>query len=322
MTLTRGWSIRPFAEIESQAWDEMVARSCSGTFLHTRRFLAYHGDRFEDLSILVDDERGRLRAVLPAARDPLCAERIISHPGSTFGGLVHDPSLRGEKVVACLEEIRDHYRGLGFTTMRYRAVPTIYHRVPAQDDLYGLFRLHARRVRCDLSATIDLLARPALRENRRSARRRAERSGVRVEADWSLAEEFWGVLLEALAVRHGAAPTHTFEEIARLRERFPSNISLVAATVEGRVVAGAVLFRAPPTLHTQYLASNDLGRAVAALDPVIEASITLAVESGCRYFDFGHSNEEDGRILNDSLYEFKVSFGAGGVIHDHFELEL
>jgi hypothetical protein len=31
---------------------------------------------------------------------------------------------------------------------------------------------------------------------------------------------------------------------------------------------------------------------------------------------------DEGRWLNEAQYDFKVSFGAGGVVHDHYELGL
>jgi lipid II:glycine glycyltransferase (peptidoglycan interpeptide bridge formation enzyme) len=47
-----------------------------------------------------------------------------------------------------------------------------------------------------------------------------------------------------------------------------------------------------------------------------------SADLGARYFDFGISNEQEGRILNEGLYRFKVSFGAGGVVHEFYEVEL
>ena len=40
------------------------------------------------------------------------------------------------------------------------------------------------------------------------------------------------------------------------------------------------------------------------------------------YFDFGVSTEDQGLTLNDSLYRFKASFGAGGTVYEEFEIDL
>ena len=52
-----GWNrfmeISPYRNEDAVAWDEMVAHCPMATFLHTRRFLAYHLDRFRDVSLLL-----------------------------------------------------------------------------------------------------------------------------------------------------------------------------------------------------------------------------------------------------------------------------
>jgi hypothetical protein len=34
-------------------WDRFVAKSRNGTFIHSRAFMDYHSDRFDDQSVLV-----------------------------------------------------------------------------------------------------------------------------------------------------------------------------------------------------------------------------------------------------------------------------
>src|SRR5580700_5722373 len=145
MRTTDEMTIRPYEPGDEANWEALVEASCNGTFLHTRRFLSYHGDRFEDRSLVVTDGKGKVRGVLPAAVDPTDKSRISSHPGLTYGGLVHDGSLRGEAVVTTMGAIAAHYRGIGAEKLWYKCVPTIHHRVAAQDDLYAFFRLRASR---------------------------------------------------------------------------------------------------------------------------------------------------------------------------------
>jgi lipid II:glycine glycyltransferase (peptidoglycan interpeptide bridge formation enzyme) len=57
-------------------------------------------------------------------------------------------------------------------------------------------------------------------------------------------------------------------------------------------------------------------------DLVMERAIDLGQQLGCRFFDFGTSTVDQGWSLNQGLYQFKVSFGAGGVVYDHYELDL
>jgi Acetyltransferase (GNAT) domain len=314
--------VHGYQPAHARAWDDLVGRSCNGTFLHTRRFLSYHGDRFVDCSVVLEDRRGRLTGVFPAAVGPDCPETIVSHPGLTYGGLVHDGSVRGASMIAAVREIADHYGRLGYSRLRYKAVPTIYHSVPADDDLYALFQLEARRYRSDLSAAIDLSRRGQVTKRRIRSGRRAEAAGVSADKCWDEVGGFWTILEANLARRHDTAPVHSLTEIRLLHDLFPDEIILIVARADGMLVGGAVLFGAGPVLHMQYSATTEQGRAVCATDLVMERAIDLARRRGHRFFDFGVSTTHEGWCLDEGLYEFKTSFGAGGVVYDHYELGL
>ena len=315
-------SIRNYEPGLSELWEDLIARSCNGTMLHTRRFISYHGDRFRDCSVVLEDRRGGVVGVFPAAEDPGEPETVVSHPGLTYGGLVHDGSITGASMIGALEEIICHYRNLGYRRLRYKVVPTIYHSAPADDDLYALFRLGARRYRCDLSAAIDLSRRGRVSQRRVRSRRRAEAAGISVQQTWCEIAGFWRILELNLARRHGSSPVHSFEEIRLLHDRFPNQILLVTAKIGEVLVGGTLLYSAGCVLKMQYTATTEEGRAAFATDLVMERAIDLARIQGCRFFDFGTCTFDEGRTLRHDLYQFKASFGAGGVAYDHYEFDL
>ena len=315
-------TVRSFAAAQADEWDDLVRRSCNGTFLHTRRFLSYHHDRFADQSLLLHDRRGAIIGALPAAVSPEDPETIVSHPGLTYGGLVHDGSVRGASMVTALQETAGHYRRLGYRRLRYKAVPGIYHSEPADDDLYALFRLGARRDRSDLSATIDLSRRGRVSQQRIRSRKVAGAAAVSTSDSWDDIKEFWGILEANLAQRHGTSPVHSVDDIQLLQSLFPDGIVLITARVGQELAGGTVLFAAGPVLHMQYTATTSQGRAACVTDLVMERGIELAREGGYRYFDFGISTHSAGRVLDEDLSRFKVSFGAGGVTYDQYEINL
>ena len=106
--------IRDYLPDQAAAWDDLVARAVNGTMLHTRRYLSYHGDRFRDRSLLITNSRGWPIGALPAAEDPADASVVTSHPGLTYGGLVHDGSLRGESMMRVLSRDRGSLPGPRF----------------------------------------------------------------------------------------------------------------------------------------------------------------------------------------------------------------
>ena len=314
--------IRAYRPDDAAAWDDLVARSVNGTILHTRRFLAYHGDRFRDRSLVVTKSNGKLAGVLPAAEDPLDQSVVTSHPGLTYGGLVHDGTLYGGPLIQVLAEVAAEYRAQGFRRLRYRAVPSIYHSSPAADDQYALSRLGADRYRRDLAAVIKLAHRGRVWSGRRTWRKRAEAAGVRTEENWNDLARYWRILEENLAARHDATPTHSLAEIEYLHEQFPTEVILLTAKLGGTLVAGNLFFIEGPVLQARYTATTSEGRKVSATDLVIEHGIALAGARGCQFYSMGTSTLDGGRQLNGSQYAFKVSFGGGGVIHETCELDL
>ncbi len=317
------FGVRPYVPgADDREWDQLVAASANGTFLHSRRFLSYHGDRFTDRSVVVVDEQGRWRAVLAAAEMPGAPGSVGSHPGITYGGLVHEGTLGGADHLDALTAVASHYRRAGYLKLRYKPVPSLYHRSPCGDDLYSLFRLGADRVRVDLSAAAELSQPRRLRKGRRSQLSVARRNGLAVSPGWERLEPFWDLLAENLESRHGARPVHSADELALLSSCFPEEMQLLCAGAGGEILAGAVLFHTGAATHVQYTACGDAGRRCGALDLVVEAAVEEARQRGSRWFDYGISTESDGRVLNHNLHDFKVSFGLGGVVYEQYEVNL
>jgi len=314
--------VRAYAAADAGRWDELVGASVNGTFLHTRSFLSYHGERFRDVSTIIESDGGDLLGVFPAAVDRTDARLVVSHPGSTYGGVVTDGSLRGDAMIEAIRALRSHYGAGGFARLHYKVVPFLYHKRPAADDVYALFRNSATRIRCDLSSTIDLDARGRLTHGREQALRKADKSGVEIVAGAHDLESFWHLLKDNLAERHGVAPVHSLEELRKLQALFPENIECIGGYVAGRMLAGVVLFWCGPAVHSQYIASNADGRRLCALDAAIEACIRRAQERKARWFDFGSSTEQAGTVLNSGLYDYKTSYGAGSTAYDFYELPL
>jgi hypothetical protein len=95
-------TVRRYETRDAAEWDNLVAASWNGTFLHGRKFLSYHGERFRDLSLVIEDARGRTVGVFPAAYDNAQEDIALSHPGLTYGGVVHDGRLRGAAMLEAL----------------------------------------------------------------------------------------------------------------------------------------------------------------------------------------------------------------------------
>lgn len=312
---------RLFTPADAEGWEELVQRSANGTFLHSQRFLSYHGDRFRDCSVVFTTARGAIVGVLPAALDPGDDRTVVSHPGATYGGIVHDGTLRGHQMAYAIEGAAELFRLQGKRKLRYRVVPYIYHRIPAQDDVYWLHRLGAIRHDFGLAATVDVERRPMRTLRRGQKVRKASRAGI-VIGECTDLRSFWSVVENNLMDRHGVRPVHSLQEIELLAGRFPDQIKCLVARLGDDIIAGSLFFMTDTVVHAQYNATSHRGRQLSGLDLVVEHCIELTGRLGRRYYDFGISTEKHGTVLNEGLQQYKTSFGAGSCTYESYELPL
>jgi hypothetical protein len=312
-----GLTVAPYrAAQDAEAWDELIGRSRASHFLFRRSYMDYHADRYTDASLVVR-RGGRVVAVLPASRRE---DVVTSHGMLTFGGLQTDERPGAEGVLRMLELVLEALQADGVARLIYKPVPHIYHRVPAEEDLYALWRLGATLTRREIAASVRLDQPPSYGKARRHAVRRAQAAGLEVARsdDW---DAFMDVERQTLE-RHGAVPVHIADELRLLAGRFPDQISLTVARKAGELVAGVVVYATPHVAHAQYIGSTASGRAVSAVDVVVDALIQRHAAAGRRWFDFGISTADAGRTLNAGLAAYKESFGARGVAYDTYAIDV
>lgn len=298
-------------------WDRFVAKSKNGTFLFFRDYMDYHADRFRDHSLMfyLDDN---LYALMPANAE---GTTLCSHRGLTYGGILMTEKSTAAKIQQLFRELNDYLRGQGFSRVIYKPVPHIYHRLPAEEDAYALFSIcQAQLVDRSISSTIDLSQPLKWNRDRRYGVNKAFNHGVRVgeSDDWS---GFWQVLESNLMKKYGARPVHTLQEIELLHSRFPENIRLFTAVKDGQVLGGTVIYLTAMVTHAQYISANAEGKKLRVMDAIFDY-LLHECSWPTRYFDFGTSNEEDGRILVEPLIYQKEGFGGRGVCYDWYEWKL
>jgi hypothetical protein len=313
--------VRPYVESDHALWDRYCDQSIQGTFIQKRRYLNYHGKKFVDLSVFIE-AKGETVGFLSAAQSPHSPQTVISHPGITYGGVVHCGYLRGERMLRALEAICNYYREIGLKKLIYKCTPNIYFKVPAHDDRYALFRLNAKLIRCDLSVSVQLNRRLSVSKRRKRGFKRASKSGIQLCWSNTKLPDFYNILRANLTRKHEVKPVHTLDELKLLMAKFPKNIFCVTALNDENVVAGTLLYATSNVYHCQYIASTDMGNNLSALDFVFEKLIGHASDKGIDFFDFGISNEEEGQHLNSGLYDFKSEFGGAGNIHEFYELDI
>jgi GNAT acetyltransferase-like protein len=303
-----------YGPVHRSAWDEFVARAKNGVFMFRRDYMEYHADRFADHSLVFMAET-RPIALLPASVD---AGTLVSHGGLTFGGMVTDDTMRSATMLRIFAALTAYLRDQRIVRLVYKAVPHIYHRVPAEEDLYALYRYGARLVRRDLSSTIAPGDRLAPSKGRRWSLKQSRVHGVEVRRSDDFAG-FMAIEAELLRSKYGLQPVHTAAELALLAGRFPDNIKLFAAYKDDAMLAGVCVYESSRVAHAQYIAATAEGKRIGALDAILDRLLNEHYAAK-PYFDFGISTELDGRYLNAGLLANKESFGARAVVYDFYEL--
>ncbi len=331
-------TIIPYSITRKETWDAFVEMSKNGTFLLKRGFMDYHSDRFFDCSLLVyagispdGDFKEKslttkdLVAVFPANWDKE-QRTVYSHQGLTYGGLIVLPEVTQKEVLDIMQAILQYYRDMmQAERLVYKPIPYIYSSIPSGEDLYALFRAGAKLSRRLVSTCVSMQNPMKMRSSRVQQARKAVDHGFYIdrmtEGDNETLREYWTLLEDVLMTHHNARPTHTLQEMQLLMSRFPKNIKLYIVRHEKSIVAGIIIFECRRVAHVQYMASGDEGRAYGALDLLLRHLINERYKQ-FDYVDFGTSNEDGGRVLNEGLIFQKEGFGGRAVCYDTYEVNI
>lgn len=309
--------IRRYRREDKELWNSFVSKARNATFLFDRNYMDYHADRFDDNSFMFY-HKGKLKAVLPAN---VAGDTLYSHQGLTYGGLLLDKKATVEDVLECFDSLNSWLRENGISKVVYKALPWIYQQYPSEEDLYALtWKCKAQLISRDISSSIVIDNKLKFAESRKSGIRKALSLNIEV-GESNDVDGFWHVLEDNLGNRYNAKPVHTANEMKLLMSRFPNNIKLYVAKMNGEIVGGTLIYVTPQVVHTQYISASVEGKKHGALDLLFDYIINK-VYANCRYFDFGKSTEQGGAYLNEPLIFQKEGFGGRGVCYDWYQWEL
>lgn len=309
------FSVERYTASRKSEWDTFVSAAKNATFLFSRDYMDYHRDRFADHSLMIFNDQA-LVAVLPANLN--ANGTLISHEGLTYGGLVVSRAATLGDVLACFHVVLHYLSQRQISKLLYKRIPGFYNTLPDDEVAYALFLLDARLYRRDCSTAVSQADRLPFRRDRRSLIKKAASLGVHIVRETSF-QPFWErVLIPQLAARYGVKPVHSLEEITLLASRFPEQIKQFSAYCGDEIVAGTTIYETPTVAHAQYGAVTEKGRRTGAQAYLFSSLIEQYKDK--RFFDFGISNEKEGRALNHGLLDWKEGFGARCHAHDFYEI--
>lgn len=313
----KSYTIRKYQSSDYSLWNEFVANAKNATFLFHRDFLEYHQDRFEDFSLLIFDEKNLLKAILPANR---VGENLYSHQGLTYGGLVLQQKSKFQEVIGMMKTILQFLQNQHIVSLQLKQLPTIYHESPSDEMEYLSFILNAKLCRRDCLSVINLETDFEFSSSRAEGIKR----GTDLELEWKEEQDFtsfWNeILIPNLDQKFKTKPVHSLEEITFLKSKFPNNIRQFNVYKQGKIIAGTTVFESDFVSHSQYISADDSKNTTGSLDFLHNRLITYTFRNK-KYFDFGISNENQGKNINNGLLFWKEGFGARTVIQNFYEIE-
>ena len=313
----KNYNVKRYQESDFASWNTFVSQAKNATFLFDRNFMDYHKDRFEDYSLMVF-EGEKLVAILPANRVGEC---VYSYQGLTYGGLVYGENLKLASIIVIFKTILSFLNDNEIQKLQVKLIPSIYHQKPAEELNYALFLVEAKLIRRDSLAVIDL-SKPFQFSK---IRKRGIQKGISNELiikEENNFEAFWNqVLIPNLDLKHNAEPVHSLAEIQLLKSHFDKNIRQFNVYLNDEIVAGTTIFESENVAHCQYISKYEGQENLGSLD-FLYNHLIKNVFAHKHFFDFGISNENQGKKLNDGLSYWKESFGASIIVHDFYEVEI
>ena len=312
----KNYTVRLYQENDYENWNAFIGQAKNATFLFHRDFMEYHNDRFQDYSLIVLDGEKWL-AVLPAN---VVGNEVFSHQGLTYGGLVYNEKVKLASIISVFKSILSFLNDNKIEKLQLKLIPSIYHQKPAEELNYTLFLAEAQLIRRDSMAVIDLSKKLLIASGRKEGIVKGKKNKLEIKEidDFEL---FWNaILIPNLVKKHQAKPVHSLEEITKLKMLFPKNIRQFNVYNNGIIVAGTTFFESDEVAHCQYISGKEDKNELGGLDLLFHHLITEVFKNK-HFFDFGTSNESQGRKLNNGLSFWKESFGASTIVHDFYEVK-
>jgi hypothetical protein len=314
-------SIRQAEPGDRNSWTDFILRSNNGTVFHLPDFLDYHPEgRFRNHHLIFENKSGIVSIIPGALAKKEDGVWFRSYPGASYGGPVFNDSLGLSKIERIVDELMLYCRSQGFRGIEMTPPPAIYYRRPNNYLEFSLVKRGFSYRKRELTAVIDLSRlgeelRLGFRSSALRGVRKAVKSGVEVKenSDFSL---FYHVLESNLQQRHGVIPTHTLEELEKLRNLLGKDrIKQFIAVKDGEVLAGMVMFHCNPRVTLAFYISHDQEhQALRPVNLVYMEVIRWAKQMGYHYMDLGTFtlNME----VNYGLCRFKESFSARGIFRN------
>ncbi|MGD1006980.1 MAG: GNAT family N-acetyltransferase [Ignavibacteriaceae bacterium] len=308
--------------VSTGEWESFVDSSDNGTIFHTRLFLSYHPkDRFEDASLVVKKDN-QILALFPAVvikRDGL--KILSSHSGASYGGFIYKQNLNLKEAFELVESLLNYAKDLKCDRIQLTPPPMIYQTKYSNYIDFALVKNNFGYLKREVSSVVQLdVPKDELlstyRAEARTAVKKAIKQGVEI-AECERFADYYEILKKNLKMRHNVDPTHTLDELLKLKKMFPGKISLWGAFLGEKLIAGVCNFSANKGVVLAFYISHDEDyQEYRAVNLLFYEIMKRYKDEGFKFLDFGIFTVN--MDPNWGLGRFKENFGARGIFRDTF----
>lgn len=278
--------------------------------------MEYHQDRFDDYSLMIYKNE-KLIALLPANR---VKNKVYSHQGLTYGGLLLHEKTKFRDVLSAFRRALKYLQDNQIETLELKILPSFYAEVPNDELAYLMFLTEGTLMRRDALSVLNTKHRLKVSKDRKDGQKRGIKNELVIKEVDNF-DSFWNDILKVnLQEKHQAKPVHSLEEISLLKAKFPKNIRQFNVYKNDTIVAGTTIFETKTVAHSQYISGNKDKNILGSLD-LLHMYLIENIFKDKLYFDFGISNESQGKQVNEGLQYWKEGFGARTIAQDFYSVK-
>ncbi|MDR3626374.1 MAG: GNAT family N-acetyltransferase [Ignavibacteriaceae bacterium] len=314
-----------YTEEWKERWDNFILSSNNGTMFHLQNFFDYHTPGKFKFDHLIFLKKNKIFAVLPGAIKDGTFESPI---GASYGSIV-TKDIKFVETMEIVSTLLNYGKENNIKEFILTPAPMIYEKYQNQNLDFAMlwqgfsFQLHyiSSAIKLDKDREITGRFSP---NSRRNIHKSLLNPDIRVEINERY-DEFYPILLENKA-RHDAKPTHSYEDLMKLKKILPDNLKLFMIYLGEKPIGGSLMFFTNKRVALCFY--NMMLYEYAEYMPmhrIMYDIVKYCTENGYSYVDIGVSQDtkaENPMTPSMSLIEFKEQFDAKTIMRNTFQIKL